>query len=417
MPKPMHGTSRLSFDGAVDADGHILEHPDLWEIYLEPRYRDRALRLVVDDEGLEELEIGGTRSTLSRHGFPSTLGAMGDPDLRGIQLDPKRTYFGEAPFGSMDPDERLKVLDAEGIDAVVLYTTVGLLWEAELEDAELSQAYTRAYNRWICDFCRASERLVPTAHLSLSDPDAAARELERAVADGARGSYVAPFTHDARPLGHPSNDAVFAAAQDLDVPFAIHPTFEPQWTKGARMGSWEHVKKLRLLASVTASDGVRHQFTTLFDYGVFDKFPRLRVIVLESGGGWIGYWLDRIDAVYGHTSIGSRVPLKDKPSDYFRERVWISCDPDERSIPALAERFGASRFMWASDFPHADHTPDYIKDLEELAGSFPQTTRRRFLGDNARELFRISLRETSVHREILSPVDDPAATPTRTEAP
>jgi len=388
----MHETERLAFDGAVDADGHILEPPDLWETYLEPQYRDRALRIVRDDKGLEALEIGGQPSRMSRKGFPSTLGAMGDPDLRSMQLDPERTYMSEAPFGSMDPDERLKVLDAEGIDAVVLYTTIGLLWEAELEDAELSQAYTRAYNRWICDFCSGSDRLVATAHLSLSDPTAAARELERAVNDGgARGGYVAPFTHDAKPLGHPDNDPVFAAAQDLDVPFAIHPTFEPQWTKGARMGSWENVKELRLLASVTASDGVRQQFTTLFDYGVFDKFPRLKVIVLESGGGWIGYWLDRIDAVYGHTFVGTRVPLKNKPSDYFRERVWISCDPDERTIPALADRFGADRFLWASDFPHADHTPEYVKDLEELAGAFADDNdRRRFLGDNARELFGIT---------------------------
>jgi len=384
----MHAAKRLEHAGAVDADGHILEPPDLWERYLEPKYRDQALRIELDENGLEELSIGGTRSHMSRRGFPSTLGTMGDPDFRAIQLDPARTYLSEAPFGSMDPNERLKLLDAEGIDAVVLYTTIGLLWEAELEDPELSQAYTRAYNRWICDFCADSPRLVPTAHLSLSDPQAAALEFERAVRAGARGAYVAPFTHDGRPLGHPDNDPVFAAAQDLDVPFAIHPTFEPQWTKGDRMGAWEHVKQLRLLASVTASDGVRHQFTTLFDYGVFDRFPRLRVVVLESGGGWIGYWLDRIDAVYGHTIIGTRVPLSTKPSEYFRERVWISCDPDERTIPALVERFG-DRFMWASDFPHADHTPEYIDDLDELANVFPERARRQFLGDNARRLFRI----------------------------
>ncbi|MBV8959865.1 MAG: hypothetical protein JO087_13945, partial [Actinobacteria bacterium] len=169
MPKAtMHETERLSFAGAVDADGHILEPPDLWETYLEPEYRDRALRITRDENGLEELEIGGKRSVMSRRGFPSTLGAMGDPDLGKIMFDPDRTYYDEAPFGSMDPDERLKVLDAENIDAAILYTTVGLLWEAELEDPELSQAYTRAYNRWICDFCRDSPRLVPTAHLSLS---------------------------------------------------------------------------------------------------------------------------------------------------------------------------------------------------------------------------------------------------------
>ncbi|MET0663428.1 MAG: amidohydrolase family protein [Ilumatobacteraceae bacterium] len=391
MTKTMHQTGRIEHAGAIDADGHILEPPTIWEDYIDPQYRDRALRFRLDEQGLEELEIGGERSMMSRRGFPATLGAMGAPDLPAIQKDPARTYVGEAPFGSMDPNERLELLDAEGLDAVILYTTVGLLWEAELRDPELSQAYTTAYNRWICEFCSGSPRLVPTAHLSLSDPAAAARELERAVAEGAKGCYVAPFTQDAKPLGHPDHDPVFAAAQDLGVPFAIHPTFEPQWTKGQRMGTWENVKQLRLLASVTASDGVRQQFTTLFDYAVFDKFPQLKVLVLESGGGWIGYWLDRIDAVYGHTFIGDRVPLEHKPSDYFRERCWISCDPDERMIPALAERYGVERFLWASDFPHADHTPEYVDDLNELVSSFPADQRRRFVGDNARALFDLTV--------------------------
>ena len=390
MSKPMHHTAPpLPYSGAVDADGHILEPPDLWERYLDPKHRDRALRFALDEDGLEELHIGGERSFMSRKGFPSTLGAMGDPDLKSMMFDPERTYLKEAPFGSMDPKERLELLDAEGIDAVVLYTTVGLLWEAELQDTELSQAYCTAYNRWICEFCSVSDRLVPTAHLSLSDPEAAAQELLRAYSEGARGAYVAPFTHDAKPLGHPDHDPVFAMAEGLGIPFAIHPTFEPQWTKGSRMGTWDHVKQLRLLASVTASDGVRQQFTTLFDYGVFDRFPELEVLVLESGGGWIGYWLDRIDAVYGHTFVGQRVPLERKPSDYFRDRVWISCDPDEGTIPALADRFGAGRFLWASDFPPADHTPEYLTDLEELAGLFPDETRSAFLGGNARALFDI----------------------------
>jgi predicted TIM-barrel fold metal-dependent hydrolase len=222
----------------------------------------------------------------------------------------------------------------------------------------------------------------------MGDPGAAAQELTRAVGDGARGGFVAPFTHDRRPLGHPDNDPVFAAAQDLDVPLAIHPTFEPQWTKGTRMGDWEHAREFRLLATVSASDGVRHQFATPFDYGVFDRFPRLRVIVLESGGGWIGYWLDRLDAVFAHTAIGNRVPLKELPSDYFRSRVWVSCDPDERTIPALIERFG-DRFMWASDFPHADHTPEYTKDLDALVELLPEERRQPFLGDNARLLYNI----------------------------
>jgi uncharacterized protein len=70
--------------------------------------------------------------------------------------------------------------------------------------------------------------------------------------------------------------------------------------------------------------------------------------------------------------------------------VWISCDPDERTIPALAARFGADRFMWASDFPHADHTREYVADLDDLAAMFDDGDRRRFLGDNARALYKIT---------------------------
>ena len=130
----MHETHRLAYEGAVDADGHIIEPADLWERYLEPKYRDRALRIVKDENGLDELEIGGFRSKMARRGMPSTLGSMGQKNLAQAAKDPNVTFDNHAAYGSRDPKERLKLLDAENIDAAVIYTTVGLLWEAELED-------------------------------------------------------------------------------------------------------------------------------------------------------------------------------------------------------------------------------------------------------------------------------------------
>ncbi|MGH2671255.1 MAG: amidohydrolase family protein, partial [bacterium] len=304
-----------------------------------------------------------------------------------IRPNPERSYLAGAPFGSMDAAERLQRLDAEGLEAAFLYPTLGLLWEAECEDAELAQAYTRAYNRWIVEFCdHDPRRLVPIAHLSLGDPPAAAKELERAVAEGARGVFVAPFTLTRKPHGHPDHDPVFAAAQALGVPFAIHPTFEPHWTAPNR---FEDVRRSRLLLAVAGSDGVRHAFTTLFDFGVFDRFPDLKVVVLESGAGWIGYWLDRLDAVYEATFVGEHVPLREKPSAYFRRRCWISCDPDERTIPALAELLGAERFFWASDFPHPDHARGYLEKLETLVSRLSPAARQRLLGANVREAYRL----------------------------
>ena len=190
----------------------------------------------------------------------------------------------------------------------MLYPTLGILWEAELDDVELSQAYCRAYNRWIADFCRSSSgRLIPIAHLSLGDPAAAAAELERAVKDGCRGAFVVPFTWTHKAHGDPAHDAVFAKAVELDVPIAIHPAFEPFELRSPR---FENGHRLSLLASVTAGEGVRQAFTTFFDFATFDRFPKLKLVLLECGAGWIGYWLDRLDGVATATYLGGRAPLE-----------------------------------------------------------------------------------------------------------
>jgi len=369
---------RLSASGGVDADGHILEPPDLWERYIEPRYRERALRMLPDAEGIEYLEIDGKPSKIVRGGALGMVGAMGRPAAE-VLPSPEHTYVRGATFGAMDARERVQRLDKENLDAAFLYPTLGVLWEAECTDAEIAQAYTRAYNRWIVEFCADSAgRLIPIAHLSLGDPAAAAAELERTVREGARGAWVAPFTLGKKPHGHPDHDRLFATAQDLDVPIAIHPTFEPKW---AGPGRFEHLHGASFFLNVTSADAVRHAFTTLFQFGTFDRFPRLKIVVLESGAGWIGYWLDRMDG-YRASVFGRAVPLKHKPSDYFRRQCWISCDPDEHTIPAMMDLYGDDRFFWASDFPHPDHTGDYLVELEELAEKLPADRRPKLLGEN-----------------------------------
>jgi len=379
---------RLKFTGAVDADGHLLEDAGLWERYIEAKYRDRAMRLARDAEGLEYLEIDGKPSKRTRKGYPATLGRMGQTELEAFVPHPDKTYAANMPYGACDPDERLKLLDAEGLDAAVLYPTLGILWESELEDVELSQAYCRAYNRWIAEFCRGSRgRLVPIAHLSLGDPEAAAAELARAVRDGCRGAFVVPFVWNGRAHGDPAHDAVFRQAVELDVPLAIHPAFEPFKLRSARFTDGH---RLPLLASVTAADGVRHAFTTFFDHGTFDRFPTLKLVLLESGAGWIGYWLDRLDGVAEATYIGAKAGLRSRPSDTFRRQVYISGDPDERTLPALMKLYGADRFFWASDYPHPDHTGDYLQALEAMVDGVAAPDRPGLLGGNVRRAFGLS---------------------------
>ena len=216
---------RFPYDGTIDADGHVLEPPDLWENYLPEKYQARALRIGIDNEGFEYLEVDGRPSHRSRKGSLGLLGAMGEEDQRP---SPERRYADSMPFGACNLQERLALLDQENLEQSLLYPTLGLLWEWELTDPELSLAYCVAYNRWIADFCRDSGgRLVPIAHLTLLDPEGSAVELERAVKDGCKGAWVNPFHHHRIPHGADVNDVLYAKCQELDVPIAVHLTSHP----------------------------------------------------------------------------------------------------------------------------------------------------------------------------------------------
>ncbi|MDG2303256.1 MAG: amidohydrolase family protein [Candidatus Binatia bacterium] len=389
----MKALPRLKFDGAVDADGHVLEPPDIWEKYIDPGHRDVAMKIQKDDAGLEYLDIGGgVSSKIIRKGYPAGLGMM--DRLGGIIYERESTgspYVDMAPLGSMDPKERVERLDMENIAKSILYPTLGVLWVAEQEDESIIQPNLTAYNRWIVDFCSDSGgRLVPVAQLSLGDPEAAEKELRRAAADGVKGIWVPPFTTTRKPLGDSAHDRVFAACQELGLPLGIHPVFEPKWCAPGRFGDYTSAA-FGFFHNVTAGDAVRHAFTSMFQYGVFGKFPDLKVIVLETGGGWIGYWLDRMDTVYG-TYQGKPVRdlLPELPSHYFRKQCWIAGDPDEKSLAAVIPTVGEDRFFWASDFPHPDHPPEYVPEVERLVDSLPASARPGFLGENVIEAYRLN---------------------------
>ena len=174
--------------------------------------------------GLEELEIGGQRSTMSRRGFPSTLGAMGAPDIAAMRKDPERTYLAEAPFGAMDPDERRRgprrrahrrgrpVHDGRpAVGGRARGSRAGAGVHPGLQPLDL-----RVLRRRRRGSCRP-----PTCRSS--DPGGGGPELERAVGEGAKRRLRRPV-HPRRPSrsATPTTTPVFAAAQDLDVPLR-HP--------------------------------------------------------------------------------------------------------------------------------------------------------------------------------------------------
>ena len=377
----------------VDADSHVLEPPDLWSRYVEPRFRDRAVRVVRADAGHDVLLVDGKPAKLTT---PEMLGDFGG---MGRTLDEQATaalsgrYAENAPAAATDPRARIAQLDREGVAATVLYPSLGLQWPAETADAAYVHANLVAYDRWLEDFCADSNgRLIAVAHLALGDPHDAAKELRRAVANGARGGVLLPYTHDGKPHGHPDHDPLFAAACDLGVPLGIHTGIDPvtrdlyrrydglTWPDAIPQGIW--------FLQLMFSQAVQQAFSTFFLHGTFDRFPELKLVVLEAGAGWLGFWMDRMDAMFAG-ALRLTMPLRDLPSTYVRRNVWISADPDERALAAIIPYVGADRFVWASDYPHSDHTGGYIEHVLAMARLLPdESARRALLGANAAALYR-----------------------------
>ena len=374
---------RFPFDGTVDADGHILEPPDLWENYLEDAYRARALRVKVDDDGLEYLEIDGVPSQRTTKGSLSIMGAMGEENLRP---SPERRYADSFPFGAADPIERVSLLDQENLECALLYPTIGLLWECELTDPELSLAYCRAYNRWIADFCRDTNgRLVPIAQLTLLDPEGSTAELERAVKDGCKGAWVNPFNHNKVIHGDAQHDVLFAKCCELDVPLAIHPTFTPH---GAAEGIFHWPREGRAWGEAIWLRSLTQQVLISFmSLGTLDRFPELKLGILEVGSGWVGALLDRLDA---YTNALNYPTDRRKASDYFRDQCFISGDPDETAAPHIIDHVGADNFMWATDYPHPDHPHTWVDDLTRYANELTPDVRAKVLGDNVKRIYGLT---------------------------
>jgi predicted TIM-barrel fold metal-dependent hydrolase len=363
----------------IDADGHVIEPADLWERELPISLRDRGFHVRWNaDTRQEEVHLEG------RCLLPVGIVGVG---LAGRPFDEvgKGVRYAELRAGGFDPRRRLQDMDAERIDVAVLYPSIGLFLEA-VEDPRLAEACCRVYNDWLADYCHADpQRLVGIAGIPMQDVQAAVREMQRAVGTlGMKGVFIRPNPCNGRALHDFYFDPFWAACAEAGVPVGLHPSGAGD-LPGALTG-------LRLDAPIMGHPCIFFiddliGFSHIVCSGVLERHPRLKVVVLEAGGGWLAHWFDRFDhfaAVYAWMAPDLRL----KPSAYFKRQCWVSFDPDETTLPLLAPVIGEERIVWASDYPHLDATfPGVVDELEEHLTKLPASARDKIRGGNARALY------------------------------
>ena len=358
----------------IDADGHILEPLDLWDKYIDPKFRDRAPRLVKGENGKERLIMDETPVGDGNRGI-GRIGAVGA--RQGVVAADTMEYKDGKP-GGFDPHARIPDMDADGIDAAFLYPSLGLFAGA-IHDPELAAAVCRAYNRWLADYCKPyPDRLFGVAMLPLQSVELAVDEIKFAKEKlGMRGGFIRPNPYSDKMIHDARYEPFWQAAEDLDFSIGFH--------EGASSGM--------PTVGVDRFDGrgARHIISHTMEMmlacmsvvwgGIADRHPKLRVGFLESGGGWIAPWLDRMDRHFDDQGFNDS-GLKTRPSDLFRRNCWISFEPVEGSLKVLAEYIGPHKILWATDYPHRDGffpgAPQMIKD--RMAGASPEVQHQVLAG-------------------------------------
>jgi uncharacterized protein len=391
----------------VDADGHTMEPDDLWVERMDAtKWGDWIPRKVVEDEVYETIYTGGVVRVGGRE--------LRDQLARKVGKTPRELYellLSIRVPGGHDPQARLADMDRDGIDIAVLYPSLALFFGPldpvpALHDVEFVTACQRAYNDWVAEYCAAApERLFAMAAVPLQDPERAVAEAERAVTGvGLRGVFIRPSPYvDELPLNHSVYDRFWAACQDLDVPVALHPGVHVD-TPGAcrKFGLVRESENMMLVNSAVderyGGSGLGQAVGNTVDMivsmgrllmgGVCERFPRLRFLFLESGGGWIPTQLQRMDEQVKAFPLERRW-LRLLPSEYFARQCWAGFEAEEWNLAACAEFLGADRILWASDYPHPEFHPEVVKELKEAIAGLSEPDQARILGDNAVEAYRL----------------------------
>lgn len=368
---------------SIDGDSHFIEPLDLFERYIEPRFRDRAMR-VEERDGALTMTVDHRPIRLGD--VAQLLGAVvgyGEKEQGHTLRDFDAYKFNSAQW--QDMDARVKFLDAEGFEAQVIYPTMGILWQGDLEDPVLADALCRAYNTWAFEMCAAHKRrLIPAGHISLLDADLAVHEMERVAKLGCKTIFVASVPVNGRSFGQPALDPVWRAAQDLDLSVGIHLTGNSvytgsQWYRGEDPGF--------MFVTMNVIQDPRMALTTMVYDGVFERFPKLRVATIEAMAGWIGEWLERLD--YRFKYMGHTSKMKRPASEYFARNIWISADPEERMLPLMIDFAGADRFFIGSDYPHAEGFVSPVAKARERLHAIPAASTQKVLYDNAKAFYGI----------------------------
>jgi predicted TIM-barrel fold metal-dependent hydrolase len=372
-------------DEVIDADVHVTPPPTFWVEYLSPKFRDRAPTVESDGE-FDYIVFEGERRKVNL--MQSQAGREFDQYKNsGKQSDMR--------VGGWMPKQRLDDMNRDGIDKAVIFGGGPL----QTGDLDLHMDSFDAFNRWQSDFCADSDgRLFAAAFLPMVDVQhtismmrAARRRGDVAVNLPAFPQSLEKFTKKDsiwqamtgdmtgnRQYRDPVFDPLWAAAVELDMPLTFH--------LGARVSRFKD--KINFLPDIVMGKPAMLEIVGIMIYGgVFDRFPRLRIGLIEAGVGWIPWAANYMDRTWHMQRHWTECDIKHPPSYYFDQNVYASFISDPIGVE-LRHHPGGKNIMWSSDYPHSETTfPHSHKVIAENFKGVPLAERDWIISGCAQQFY------------------------------
>ena len=373
----------------LSSDSHVFEPPDLWAKRIDRAFRDRAPRIQRID-GADQIVIE-TDQILSGIGLISNAGARFEaPET--ISGDGR---FEDVPRGGYDPEQHLADMRLDGVAGEVLYPSQGLFY-FRIADSALMSAIFRAYNDWLADFCAADpKRLKGIAMINLDDVQEGIGELDRAARLGLAGAMITEHPLDHRRYDQPEYEPFWAAAESLGLPLSLHTATRRQ---GKIRGAGEKTLRDASSRSTKAHYPALSMCDMIFS-GVFERYPRLTVAIVEFELSWAPHILVSMDYTYRERTGEAIYRFKDgmRPSDFFHRNVVLSFQEDAIGI-RLRDVIGVDNMMWGSDYPHSESTfPQSRKILSEILAGVPEEEQAKIVGANTARVYGFEVAQVAAH--------------------
>ncbi|MBC1236747.1 amidohydrolase family protein [Nostoc sp. 2RC] len=351
----------------IDADSHVIEPPQIWAKYLAPEFRDFAPSL--------DMKVQGEDITQK---ISSQVREEGNRQM--IQAHP------HAYFRRYDVESHLQAMLEMGIDIAFIYPTIGLwLFAIDSMPKQVVGAFTHVYNTWLYEeFCSyAPDKLKGVGAINFHAPEQMVSELHRIANFGWKSVFLRPNPVKGRLLSDPAYEPFWSACEDLDIAVGIH---EATHSRLPTTGADRFHTRFAMHACSHPMEQMM-ALLALIEGGVLERHPRLRVGFLESGCGWLPYWLWRLDEEYKNLHWEVRNQVKIKPSEYFYRQCFVAIEPSEPYLPQIIEYIGSDNLIFGSDYPHMDHQPDIVNKLIDLEMQLSQETVQKIAWDNPQRFY------------------------------